>query len=118
MDYAVRANVRRHPGWDAFRQWSQIGARRLVLLTTAGATPLPDFAFAAGDVLLFGSERAGVPHPVHAAAAPRVALPLQPRFRSLTVAFAAVIALAEPLRQTNGFPEIGRAHVLPPFPHA
>src|SRR3546814_5251577 len=52
--------------------WSQIGARRLVLLTTAGATPLPDFAFAAGDVLLFGSESAGVPHHVHDAAAARV----------------------------------------------
>src|SRR3546814_4586333 len=64
MDYAVRANVRRHPGWDAFRQWSQIGAQRLVLLTTAGATPLPDFAFTPGDVLLFGSESAGVPHHV------------------------------------------------------
>src|SRR3546814_19466327 len=86
MDYAVRANVRRHPGWDAFRQWSQIGAQRLVLLTTAGATTLPDFAFTPGDVLLFGSESAGVPHPVPAAAAPRVAIPMRPGFRSFNVA--------------------------------
>src|SRR3546814_2404234 len=35
MDYAVRANVRRHPGWDAFRQWSQIGAQRLVQIGRA-----------------------------------------------------------------------------------
>ena len=104
MDYAVRANVRRHPGWDAFRQWSQIGARRLVLLTTAGATPLPEFAFTPGAVLLFGSESAGVPHHVHEAVAARVAIPMRPGFRSLNVAVAAGIALAEALRQTKGFP--------------
>src|SRR3546814_5963141 len=67
MDYAVRANVRRHPEWDAFRIWSQIGGQRIVLLTTAGAAPLPDFEFGPGDVLLFGSESAGVPHHVHEA---------------------------------------------------
>src|SRR3546814_9269426 len=110
MDYAGRAKGRRDTGWDAFRQGSQIGARRLVLLTTAGATPLPDFAFAAGDVLLFGSESAGVPHHVHDAAAARVAIPMQPGFRSLNVAVAAGIALAEALRQTKGF-QIGRANV-------
>lgn len=104
MDYAVRANVRRHPGWGAFRQWSQIGGQRIVLLTTAGATPLPAFDFAQGDVLLFGSESAGVPHHVHEAVAARVAIPMQPGFRSLNVAVAAGIALAEALRQTKGFP--------------
>ncbi len=104
MDYAVRANVRRHPGWDAFRIWSQIGGQRVVLLTTAGATPLPDFEFEASDVLLFGSESAGVPKHVHDAAAARVAIPMLPGFRSLNVAVAAGIALAEALRQTKGFP--------------
>ncbi len=104
MDYAVRANVRRHPGWDAFRQWSLIGGQRTVLLTTAGATPLSRFTFEPGDILLFGSESAGVPHHVHEAVSAQVAIPMQQGFRSLNVAVAAGIALAEALRQTKGFP--------------
>jgi tRNA (cytidine/uridine-2'-O-)-methyltransferase len=104
MDYAVRANVRRHPSWDAFRIWSQIGGQRLVLLTTGGATPLPQFDFDQSDILLFGSESAGVPHHVHDAVTARVAIPMQSGFRSLNVAVAAGIALAEALRQTKGFP--------------
>ncbi|WOF45379.1 tRNA (cytidine(34)-2'-O)-methyltransferase [Sphingopyxis indica] len=103
MDYAVRANVRRHADWDAFRAWSAAAGRRIVLLTTAGATPLPAFAFTPADMLLFGSESSGVPAHVHAAADARVAIPMRPGFRSLNVAVAAGIALAEALRQTKGF---------------
>ncbi|SNS41301.1 tRNA (cytidine(34)-2'-O)-methyltransferase [Sphingopyxis indica] len=103
MDYAARANVRRHAGWDAFRAWSAAAGKRIVLLTTAGATPLPAFAFTPDDMLLFGSESSGVPAHVHAAADARVAIPMQPGFRSLNVAVAAGIALAEALRQTKGF---------------
>src|SRR3546814_9165663 len=65
MDYAVRANVRRHPDWGAFEGWRAATAKRLVLLSTTGATPLPDFDFDQGDMLLFGSESAGVPPHVH-----------------------------------------------------
>ncbi|NIJ37299.1 tRNA (cytidine/uridine-2'-O-)-methyltransferase [Sphingopyxis panaciterrae] len=104
MDYATRANVTRHADWPAFQSWSAAADRRLVLFTTAGATPLPVFAFAAGDILLLGAESSGVPPHVHAAAAERVAIPMQPGFRSLNVAVAAGIALAEALRQTKGFP--------------
>ncbi|WP_338425348.1 tRNA (cytidine(34)-2'-O)-methyltransferase [Sphingopyxis kveilinensis] len=104
MDYAARADVRRHADWDGFCDWSRGSGGRLVLLTTAGATPLPDFTFEYGDVLMFGSESAGVPPRVHAAATARVAIPMRPGFRSLNVAVAAGIALAEALRQTKGFP--------------
>lgn len=104
MDYAVRANVRRHADWAQFRQWSEEAGRRIVLLTTAGAEPLPAFAFARGDILLLGAESSGVPPHVHDAAAARVAIPMQAGFRSLNVAVAAGIALAEALRQTKGFP--------------
>lgn len=104
MDYAARADIRRHPDWEAFRAWSQIGGQRLVLLTTAGATPLPQFDFDQSDILLFGSESSGVPHHVHDAVTARVAIPMHRDFRSLNVAVAAGIALAEALRQTKGFP--------------
>ncbi|HZG45073.1 MAG TPA: TrmH family RNA methyltransferase, partial [Allosphingosinicella sp.] len=62
MDYAELAQVRRHADWDAFE--GQL-AGRLVLLTTAGATRFDEAQFQAGDVLLMGSESAGVPPHVH-----------------------------------------------------
>lgn len=104
MDYATRANVTRHADWTAFRDSAAARGGRIVLLTTAGATPLPHFTFLPGDVLLFGAESSGVPPHVHDAADARVAIPMRPGFRSLNVAVAAGIALAEALRQTKGFP--------------
>ena len=104
MDYAVRANVRRHADWNSFDAWIAAQDLRPILLTTTGATPLPDFIFAPRDILVLGAESSGVPQHVHDAAAARVAIPMQTGFRSLNVAVAAGIALAEALRQTKGFP--------------
>lgn len=104
MDYAVRANVTRHADWATFAAWAAAAGKRIVLLTTTGAARLPDFDFGRGDVLLLGTESSGVPPHVHDAAAARVTIPMQADFRSLNVAVAAGIALAEALRQTKGFP--------------
>lgn len=102
MDYSAAADVTRHADWTAFRE-SRTG--RLVLLTVQGGTPLPEARFAAGDILLMGSESAGVPEHVHDAAGLRVRIPMRERFRSLNVAIATGIALGEALRQTEGWPE-------------
>lgn len=104
MDYAARADIRRHGDWAAFCVWCAAAGKRPVLLTTGGATPLPDFSFAADDVLLLGAESSGVPPHVHDSVSARVVIPMQVGFRSLNVAVAAGIALAEALRQTKGFP--------------
>jgi tRNA (cytidine/uridine-2'-O-)-methyltransferase len=101
MDYAAMAEVKRHSGWATF---ADNRAGRLVLFTTRGATPIHDFSFRADDLLLFGRESAGVPDEVHAAADARVVIPLAAGARSLNLVNAAAIALAEALRQTNGFP--------------
>jgi tRNA (cytidine/uridine-2'-O-)-methyltransferase len=102
LDYAALAAIRRHESWESY-----LAARnpdsRLILLTTAGDVPLHRFGFAAGDTLLLGRESAGVPAFVHAAAAARIAIPLQPGARSLNVAVAGAIALGEALRQTGYF---------------
>jgi tRNA (cytidine/uridine-2'-O-)-methyltransferase len=98
MDYIAHVAVTRHAGWDAFEQQA---TTRLVLLTTRGATPLWDFAFRADDVLLFGSEGAGVPDPVHARADARVVVPLRPPLRSLNLSVTVGIVLAEALRQAG-----------------
>jgi tRNA (cytidine/uridine-2'-O-)-methyltransferase len=102
MDYVEIATVTRHSGWAAFE--AALGGR-LVLFTTAGAAPLPEARFEAGDTLLFGSESRGAPPEVHARAELRVRIPQAPGTRSLNLAVAAGIGLAEALRQTGGWPE-------------
>lgn len=101
MDYLAQAAVTRHADWAAFE--AQL-AGRLVLLTTRGATPLPQAGFAPGDVLLCGQESAGVPTHVHARADLAVRVPMRAGVRSLNVAVTAAVALAEALRQTAGWP--------------
>ena len=101
MDYAERAAVTRHNGWDAFE------ARlpgRLVLFTTAGAVRLPEARFEPADTLLFGSESRGAPESVHARAELRVRIPQVEGTRSLNLAVAAGIGLAEAIRQTGLWP--------------
>jgi len=98
MDYATRAEVCRHADWASFLAALR---SRLVLLTTRGAVPLWEARFRPDDVLLLGSEGAGVPDHVHDRADLRVAIPMQGGFRSLNVAVAGGIALAEALRQTR-----------------
>ena len=103
MDYLDQAEIERHASWTAFEAWRRHHRRRLVLFTTAGAQAFTEFAFDANDVLLFGRESAGVPEAVHAAADARLLIPMRPALRSLNVAVAAAIGLAEALRQTGGF---------------
>ena len=102
MDYLAHVAMVRHADWAAFRR-AQPG--RLVLLTAHGATPLHATRFAADDIVLMGSESGGAPDLVHDAAALRVRIPMRPGLRSLNLAVSAGIALAEALRQTEGFPE-------------
>ena len=62
------------------------------------------FWFAGDDTILLGRESAGVPEAVHRAAWARVVIPLRRPARSLNVAMAGAVALAEALRQTGLFP--------------
>jgi tRNA (cytidine/uridine-2'-O-)-methyltransferase len=101
MDYAELAAVARHPGWDAFE--AQLPGR-LILFTTAAALRLPEARFEADDTLLFGSESGGVPEDVHARANLRVRIPQAQGTRSLNLAVAAGIGLAEAVRQTGAWP--------------
>ena len=103
MDYALAADVIRHADRHAFLAAMTSSGRRLILLTTDGESALHDTHFTPEDVLMLGSESSGAPRDVHDAAALRVRIPLAPGFRSLNVATAGGIALAEALRQTVGF---------------
>lgn len=102
MDYIDMADMRRHASWSAFLATNP---GRKVLLTTKGEHSLYAFDFRPDDVLLFGSESAGAPESVHAAANVRLRLPMRPGARSLNLALAAALALGEALRQTGGLPD-------------
>lgn len=102
MDYADVVQVTRHADWDAFLPTVP---GRIVLLTTRGGTRLDTAAFESSDTLLLGSEGSGVPDTVHALADLAVRIPLMPGMRSLNIAVAAGIGIAEALRQTAGWPE-------------
>jgi tRNA (cytidine/uridine-2'-O-)-methyltransferase len=109
LDYAAVAEVIRYESWDRFRAANARREGRLILFTTRAETRFIDFAFAAGDTLLFGRESAGAPAAVHAAADARLVVPLAPDTRSLNVVVAAAMALGEALRQTSGFPVRAKA---------
>lgn len=105
MDYADAATIVRHANRAQFVDAMRAAGRRLVLLTTRGATRLDEAEFAPQDVLLLGSESAGAPDDIHDAADLRVVIPQAPAMRSLNISVAAGIAIAEALRQTRGFPQ-------------
>jgi tRNA (cytidine/uridine-2'-O-)-methyltransferase len=104
MDYAA-PEVLRHEGLAAFLAAPARAGGRLLLLETDGSSRLHDWAFAPGDTLLLGRESAGSPPELYAAAHAVLRIPLAPGQRSLNVAVAGAVALAEALRQTGGFRE-------------
>ena len=104
LDYGSKAAVTRHAAWGEFVASPQRAEGRLVLFTTRAAEPFHRFAFEAGDTLLFGSESAGAPDHVHAAAQARLVIPIRPETRSMNLVTACALALGEALRQTDGWP--------------
>lgn len=97
MDYGALAPPLAHIGWRAFQK--SLGGARLILLTTKADESIWEFEFRETDTLLMGRESQGAPQEVHAAAAARLYIPLAPGARSLNVAVAASVALAEARRQ-------------------
>lgn len=102
MDYIDHVAIARHLDFETFR--AGLGARRLVLFTTKATQSAYEFNFRPDDVLLFGKESAGVPLAVAEACDARVRLPIRNAVRSMNLATAAALALAEALRQTGGMP--------------
>ena len=101
MDYAEIANVTRHADWETFL--CPLNGR-LVLLSSRAPLRLDEAAFEPDDILLLGSESRGVPHLVVDRSELRVRIPQVAGTRSLNIAVAAGIGLAEALRQTGRLP--------------
>jgi len=102
LDYDELATVHVHENFAAAR--AAISGRWFAI-ETGSARHHVDARFEAGDALLFGSERRGLPPEVLAEIAPEnvLSLPMLAGNRSLNLANAAAIAVYEAWRQT-GFP--------------
>ncbi|MBZ5487469.1 tRNA (cytidine(34)-2'-O)-methyltransferase [Halomonas aquamarina] len=101
LDYRDLANVTRHADFAAFQQAMQ--GRRIWAITTRGTRAHSEADFAAGDVLLFGSETAGLSAEVHQALPEKqkLRIPMQPNNRSLNLSNAVAIVSYEAWRQQN-----------------
>ncbi len=96
MDYAALATLTRHDGWTSF---AARAPGRLLALTAHSDRALWTVGFRPGDTLLLGSESAGLPEAVRAEADLTVRIPIHPHARSLNIAVAGAVALAEAQRQ-------------------
>lgn len=99
MDYRERAVVKRHRSLQACRDI--LGQRRWLAFTSRASRPMADWSFQAGDVLLFGSETAGLPPEVIDEVPPeqRLLIPQMPGARSLNLSNAVAVGLFEAWRQ-------------------
>lgn len=120
LDYHEYANVRVHRDWPACRaHLVQAGHARFLALTTRATRFVHATAFAAGDVLVFGCESAGLPpavldtFPENA----RLSIPMRPGVRSLNLSNAVAVTVYEAWRQL-GFALPPDAPDLAPQPGA
>src|SRR5665213_191805 len=102
LDYHEHARVRVHADFAACRRaLDAVAPRRYLAFTTHATQSLADVRFAAGDVLVFGSETRGLPADVVEtfAAGERVRIPMRAAMRSINLSNAVAIAVYEAWRQ-------------------
>lgn len=99
MDYTNLAEPVRHASWDAWSNSPERAEKRVILLTTKGATSLYDFKFEPDDIIMTGRESSGAPDQVHKDADSRVFIPMVDGARSFNVIMSAGITLSEARRQ-------------------
>lgn len=101
MDYGPLAQMQRHCDWDAFQSFRKNLGARLVLMSAHAPASIYGTRFCDDDILLMGSESAGVPADVRAACDLATTIPMAAGLRSLNISVATGIALGEALRQTR-----------------
>ena len=99
LDYLDLTQVRVHASWNQCA--TALAGKRMFLLTTQAKKNLFEARFERDDVVLFGSETAGVPESLHKAFSEerRLRLPMRPGNRSINLANAVAIVVYECWRQ-------------------
>lgn len=101
MDYGPLAAMTRHADWPSFQAFVRETGARLVLMSSKASHSIYRTAFQDNDILLMGSESAGVPDRVRDACDLQTTIPMTAGVRSLNISVATGIALGEALRQTR-----------------
>ncbi len=85
LDYFDLANVSLYPNYEAFLK--AMDGHRILALTTKATRPYNQIQYLAGDVLLFGSETAGLPEAVRQTIATdhQLRIPMRPNNRSMNL---------------------------------
>lgn len=85
LDYFDLANVHIHPNYDSFLM--AMDGKRIFAFTTKGIDFYDTVEYQAGDVLLFGSETAGLPLHIHQSIKleNQLRVPMMPSNRSLNL---------------------------------
>ncbi len=111
LDYHEYARVKVWPTLGTCL--TALDSPRAFALTTKGTRSVYDTRFAAGDVLLFGSETSGLPADIRDGLPPeqRLRLPMVPGSRSLNLSNAVAVVAFEAWRQLE-FAGAGNASVL------
>jgi len=99
LDYSDMTNVTLHPNYQGFLE--KMGERRILACTTKGSRSHDQIEYQADDVLLFGSETAGLPIEIMESIARenRLRIPMQATSRSLNLSNAVAIISYEAWRQ-------------------
>ena len=102
LDYLDLANISKHPNYDSFLK--SMHEHRIFALTTKGTHFYDQVEYKPGDILLFGSETAGLPEKVHRAIPEnhQLRIPMQPNNRSMNLSNTVAIVSYEAWRQ-QGF---------------
>ncbi|WP_394169944.1 tRNA (cytidine(34)-2'-O)-methyltransferase [Saccharospirillum alexandrii] len=102
LDYQDLARMSRYPDYATFSE--AMGERRVFAFTTKGHRNYADVRFEPGDVLLFGSETAGLPASLREAlpAEHCLRIPMLPNNRSMNLSNAVALVSYEAWRQ-QGF---------------
>ena len=101
MDYIEEKNIKFHKSFNEFLNSKK--NQRIVLMTTKASISYTKFKFEENDTILFGRESSGVPEKVHKIIKNRLKIPMKNNKRSLNLATAVAIVLAESLKQTKFF---------------
>jgi tRNA (cytidine/uridine-2'-O-)-methyltransferase len=99
LDYHDLAQLRIHADFDACI--TALAGARIMAVETAGRSCYAEFAYRAGDALVFGSESRGLPHAVCERIGWQNSLyiPMRPEARSLNLSNAVALVAYEAWRQ-------------------
>ena len=101
MDYFDYAKVIRHRSWDQFLIHRAANPGRLLLLETDGSAIYTAFSYDTSDYIMLGRESAGTPRDLYNEMDATLHIPMREGVRSLNVAMAAGMLIAEVSRQFN-----------------